>query len=156
MRILGKCFFITRLLWQIYKSLITFRFILKSHYMEELSELFKSNFKKMNEMCRHYRGAFIHTATHIESTINIILSNYFCGHDLKKRKEIFYSVFNSERITLAHKIQVVQFIYRNHFKEFDKKYNLSILQEFKSRSKHEKKNPNAKKPITLDSKLVLC
>lgn len=122
--------------------------------MQKSPKLLNENRKKMDELCQTYRGEYIHAAVQIEVLINTVLSEYFCGHNMKKRKEIYYGLFNSERITLSHKIQLVQFVYRSNFKEFDKKHNLDLMDKFKNRSKEEKrKNPNAKKPATLDTKL---
>ena len=111
----------------------------------------RTKFEQMNDLCVAYRGAYIHLATRIEQMINKFLADYFCGHDQTKNEEILYGLFFSERVSMGHKVQLLQFIISNHFKEIQKKFNEDPLIKYNNLPKAEKKH--LPKPPTLNTHL---
>jgi hypothetical protein len=95
----------------------------------------------MEAICVHYRGAFIHTMTLLESLIDDIIAFYFCPKSEIKRKHLKSVFLSTERVTLFVKYQLVSFIFQNNFQEFNIKYN------FKSKGGKQKHPPSLDKRV---------
>jgi hypothetical protein len=95
--------------------------------------------EKLHEKARYLRGRFLNSVAVIERDIAVILTEYFCTEDEKKRALFFSKV--AERISLNKKkeilIDIVKSDYPRYWKENkDFLTDLQNIQEFRNKLAH--------------------
>ena len=76
-----------------------------------------------------YRGQIINDLIHLERLIDESISRHFCS-DAEKKTELMELILCNERISFHSKIQVFQYIFDKHKKEFVSN-NLNIFSDIK-------------------------
>jgi len=87
------------------------------------------NSSKMKEMCVKYRGQYIEFVAMMESVIDEIIVEHFCGGDAVKKDELMHVILVTDKITLMSKWLIVKFIYEAYFPEINKWFNTANKSE---------------------------
>lgn len=95
--------------------------------------------KKLHEKARYLRGRFLNSVAVIERDIAVILTEYFCTEDEKKRALFFSKV--TEKISLNKKKEILIDIVKNDYPRYweeNKQFltDLQNIQEFRNKLAH--------------------
>lgn len=124
-----------------------------------------NNFE-MREICVKHRGKYIEFIAMMESAIDDIIVEHFCGGDAVKKDELMHVILVTDKITLMSKWLIVKFIYEAYFPEVNKWFNATndtgktmyntVIDIIKDRNKiaHRIYSPTIEEELGFDGKTI--